>query len=118
MQKKTVLVLTVQEAKDAMVQHYTNFLVSNPTHLATLIRDGKLDELPNFATVTPLQVTQMYRENAVGADVAQREGVDCVYVQLTDNSVHVVYEKTSTVEARSFNPVEQHAYDHLHQQVS
>jgi hypothetical protein len=115
MQKKTVLVLTVQEAKEAMVKHYTDFLVSNPTHLSTLIRDGKLDELPNFATVTPSQVTQMYRDNAVGADVAQRESVDAVFVQ-AGNTLETVYEKPAPppVQAQKIEPQEQH----YHQAVS
>jgi hypothetical protein len=88
MQKKTVLVLSITEAKEELVKHFTKFLVDNPAHLSTLLREGKLNELPNFSTMSPAQVTQMFRDNQVLPAV----DVDAVLVQ-NRVTLEVVAEK-------------------------
>lgn len=94
MQFKSVVVLTVDEAREDLVKHFTEFLTKNPSHLSALLREGKLNELPNFATVTLAQVMQLYRDNEVGKSVVGTT-VDTVLVQ-NGTVLEVVYEKSGS----------------------
>lgn len=109
MQKKTVVLLNANDLKEAMVKHYTDYLVANPAHLADLLRAGKLDELPNLSTATLAQLAQMYRENHAGGDVAAREGVDLVLVQ-NAGTLEVLYERQASAvnSATTHAPAQHH----------
>ena len=119
MQKNTVLVLTLEETREALVKHYTNFLVSNPAQLASLMREGRLDDLPNLATANSRQLTKMYRENKVGDTLAAEEKVDTICVNVDCDTLEVVYTKPTPKPAPVMDDKgDWHGGDAWHQSVS
>lgn len=91
MQFKSVVVLTVDEAREHLVAHFTQFLTKNPVHLSSLLRNGKISELPNFATASPEQVMQLFRDNGVGKELFHETAIDSVLIQ-NGNLLEEVYK--------------------------
>lgn len=91
MKFKSVVVLTVDEARSDLVDHFTEFLVVNRSYLKTLLREGKLNELPNFDKATASEIMSLYRENNVGSAIVG-DKVDTILVQ-NGTTLEVVYEK-------------------------
>ncbi len=92
MMKKTMIVIDAAEARDALVKHYTDFLVSNPNHLAALLREGRLSaEIPNVGSLKDAALASMLRDNGIGAIIASNEGVDVVALHVSSFDLQIVY---------------------------
>lgn len=92
MNKKTVIVLTLDEVKDAVIKHFVNFYVSSPVHLANLLREGKFhDELPNFKNMTTQQLVTLYKENGVVLSLNLVD-VNFVVVRVDNSKLEVLFE--------------------------
>lgn len=91
---KNTLVLSVDEAKEALVKHYTDFLISNPVHLADMLRQGTFNtEVPNLRNAKPDALGVMLRDNGVGADLATANNVDMVVLHTGVLEMQVIYCK-------------------------
>jgi hypothetical protein len=90
MLKQSVAILTVDQARELLVVHYADHLLSSRENLMQLIRDGKLYELPNLKTADANHVVRLFRDNSVGAQIAVTENVPLVVVN-ANGTLLVVY---------------------------
>lgn len=104
MQKQVLVVLTVDQVREALADHYADFLTSNKDSLLTMIRTGKLTDVPNLQNKSADDLAKLYRENLVGATVAKVEQVNMVAVQI-GTRLEVVYTAPPVVPVQIDAPL-------------
>lgn len=94
MQKKTIVILTPAEGKEALVQYYADFLLRDRRNFADMLRTGSLKDLPEFSGMDGEEVATMVRSLPVGNSIATEANVDFVLVQTEGGALLKVGENT------------------------
>lgn len=87
MRNETVTILTVEEAKEDLIDFFTTFLTNEKVVLREMLKEGRMDQLPNFATVTTDGIIELYSSNCVGCKY------DNTVVIENNNTLVVVFKK-------------------------
>lgn len=67
-----VIILTLEEVKEALTQFYCSVLVSDPKNTYEVIKGGELDRfIPNVKIMQFDEATQRYRELDLGGDLLE-----------------------------------------------
>ena len=81
MQVKSVLLLSFEEAREALVQFYAEVL-SDRNHLEEMIRDGSIQKLPNIMTYNPKEVAELFDELGLGDHLCTEHNATQVVIDL------------------------------------
>jgi hypothetical protein len=92
MQTKKVVVLTVDEAKEALVQAYTDVLVGDHKNTADMIRSGSIKALGDIPSMSDKGIADQYAEMChLGEELIKEDPtIDLVLVKLDEESYKVV----------------------------
>lgn len=82
MQVKSVLVLSVEEAREGLVQWYADTVINDRPNLVECIRDNTLNRfVPNLPAFSSEQIAELYGELNVGEKLAIEHKVSQVIVE-------------------------------------
>src|ERR1019366_3798261 len=93
MKNKQVLILTVEEAREALVQWYTDMIVSDRGNVVDHVREGRLGQImPKLNEYSPSAVAEQFGELNLGEEMTIHSGVDQILVELDAEHYVVVWD--------------------------
>lgn len=95
MQVKVIKVveLTVEEAKESLIDQWTDTVVLDRDNTRELIANNELDKfVPDFKTVSPEWIAEQYGELNLGETTAMRVGASHVIVKTHEYTWEVVFD--------------------------
>jgi hypothetical protein len=94
---KTVVILTLAEVKEVLVQWYADMVVKDRDNVVDHIREGRIAQLvPNLNEYTHLALIEQFAELNLGDDLLS--GVDQVLVKLDGPNDYVVVRDVCDLE--------------------
>ena len=91
MKTEKLLILTVDDVKEQMIEFFTSVLVNDPANTRDLIREGKIYDLPNFARMNSAEVATTFASLDHMIDSLWREYPDVGGILIVANETPYVY---------------------------
>ena len=110
MKSQKVLIVTVDEAKEALVQFWADVLADR-AHVVELLQEGKLD-IPRLAEMDAAEIASQYSDLCLGDKLLKDDAsADLVVVQVGEWSYECAVDKSEMYRPSATDPaiVEQEA---------
>lgn len=87
-----VVELTIEEAKTALIEFYTNVLMSDKSNTHDLVKFGGLHKLPNFSMISDKEVVDKFGEFDLGREEAEVNSASHVVIKTGDYTWETVFD--------------------------
>lgn len=93
MEKHKVVELSVEEAREALIVKFTDYLVNDRTNTYELVATGNLaSAIPDFKNLEKWEVTERFGELNLGQKIAEAAKASHVVVRTDDYKWDVVFD--------------------------
>jgi len=90
-----VVELSIDEAKDCLIEFYTDTLVNDRQNTRDLIRDGMFgtedQAIPNFKIITNERIVELFGEFDLGREIAKQHNASHVVIRIGDFKWGIVF---------------------------
>lgn len=95
MKSGTVIVLSVEEAKTALIEYYADFVVANKKYVMECLRNGE-DLVPKISKLASIQIALIYLQLHLANTLVKKLRDECIHpwqvvIEVDKNSYYVVW---------------------------